>query len=71
MAGVLSRFPFTTAAEKPLKQRKHCKKHCILVVGLEKVVLEKGIAKEIENYERTQLNTLLERSNAEIKNKHG
>ena len=29
--------------------------------------LEKGIAKEIENYEPTQLNTLLERSNAEIK----
>ena len=28
--------------------------------------LEKGIAKEIENYEPTQLNTLLERSNAEI-----
>ena len=32
---------------------------------------EKGITKEIENYELTQLNTLLERSNAEIKNKHG
>ena len=31
--------------------------------------LERG--KEIENYEPTQLNTLLERSNAEIKNKHG
>ena len=31
--------------------------------------LEKGIAKEIENYEPTQLNTLLQRSNAEIKNK--
>ena len=29
--------------------------------------LEKGIAKEIENYEPTQLNTLLERSNAEMK----
>ena len=33
--------------------------------------LQKGITKEIENYEPTQLNTLLERSNAEIKNKHG
>ena len=33
--------------------------------------LEKGIAEEIENYEPTRLNTLLERSNAEIKNKHG
>ena len=30
---------------------------------------EKEIAKEIENYEPTQLNTLLEQSNAEIKNK--
>ena len=30
MAGVLSRFPFATAAEKQLKQRKHCKKHCFL-----------------------------------------
>ena len=29
--------------------------------------LEKGIAEEIENYEPTQLNTLLERSNAKIK----
>ena len=33
--------------------------------------LEKGISEEIENDEPTQLNTLLERSNAEIKNKHG
>ena len=30
-----------------------------------------NFAEEIENYEPTQLNTLLERSNAEIKNKHG
>ena len=36
-----------------------------------KCCLEKRIAEEIENYELTQLNTLLERSNAEIKNKHG
>ena len=28
--------------EKQLKQRKHCKKHCILVVRLEKVVLREG-----------------------------
>ena len=32
---------------------------------------EKGIAKEIETCEPTQLNTLLERLYAEIKNKHG
>ena len=47
------------------------KKHCFLVVSLEKLRLEKGAAREIENYEPTQLNTLLEQSNAEIKNKHG
>ena len=39
MAGVLSRFSFATAAEK---QRKHWKKHCFLVVGLEKVVFREG-----------------------------
>ena len=64
MAGVLTRVSFAAAAEKPLKQRKYCKKHYFLVVGLEKV-------EKIENYKLTQLNTLLERSNAEIKNKHG
>ena len=42
MAGVLSRLSFATAAEKQLKQRKHCKKHCFLVVGLEKVVFRVG-----------------------------
>ena len=41
MAGVLRRFSFVTAAEKQLKQQKHCKKHC-LVVGLEKVVFREG-----------------------------
>ena len=29
-----------------------------------------SFAKEIENYDPTQLNALLERSNAEIKNSH-
>ena len=42
IAGVLSRFSFATAAEKQLKQRKHCKKHYFLVVGLEKVVFREG-----------------------------
>ena len=41
MAGVLSRFSFATAAEKQLK-RKHCKKHCSLVVSLEKVMFREG-----------------------------
>ena len=42
IAGVLSRFSFATAAEKQLKQRKYCKKHYFLVVGLEKVVFREG-----------------------------
>ena len=42
MAGALSRLSFATAAEKQFKQRKHCKKHCFLVVGLEKVVFREG-----------------------------
>ena len=71
MAGVLSRFSFTTAAEKQLKQWKHCKKHFFWFLVWKKWCLEKGIAQEIENYEPTQLNTLLELSSAEIKNKHG
>ena len=42
---VLSRFSFATAAEKLLKQRKHCQKHCFLVVGSEKVVFREGNCK--------------------------
>ena len=42
---VLSRFSFATAAEKLLKQRKHCQKHCFLVVGSEKVVFREGNSK--------------------------
>ena len=68
MAGVLSRLSFATAAEKQLKQRKHCKKHCFLVVGFEKVVFREGNCQgRNENYEPIQLNTLLERFYAEIK----
>ena len=33
--------------------------------------IEKEIAKEIKNYEPTQLNTLLKQSDAKTKNKHG
>ena len=42
MVGILSRLSFATADEKQLKQRKHCKKHCFLVVGLEKVMIREG-----------------------------
>ena len=69
MASVLSRFSFTTAAEKQLKQQKHCKKHCFLVVGLEKVVFREG---NCEGNRKLRADpTLLERFYAEIKNKYG
>ena len=42
MACFLSGFSFATTTEKQLTQRKHGKKHCLLVVGLEKVVFREG-----------------------------
>ena len=71
MAGVLGRFSFATAANKQLKLGNTLKSTAFLLSVWKKWCLEKGIAKEIENYEVTQLNILLEQSNAEIKNKHG
>ena len=76
MAGVLNRFSFAT--ETTTQQLKNSsnnentvKSTAFWLSVWKKWCLEKGIAKEIENYEPTKLNTLLERSNAEIKNKHG
>ena len=71
MAGVLGRFSFATAANKQLKLGNTLKSTAFLLSVWKKWCLEKGIAKEIENYEVTQLNILLEQSIAEIKNKHG
>ena len=71
MSDVLGRFSFATAANKQLKLGNTLKSTAFLLSVWKKWCLEKGIAKEIENYEVTQLNTLLEQSNAEIKNKHG
>ena len=75
MAGVLGRFSFATAAEKQLKlgnpKKNTLKSTAFLLSVWKKWCLEKGISKEIENYEVTQHNTLLEQSNAKIKNKHG
>ena len=72
MAGVLSRLSFATAAEKNILNNENIVKSTAFWLSFwKKWCLEKGIAEEIENYEPTQLNTLLERSNAEIKNKHG
>ena len=67
MAGVLSRLSFATAAEKQLKQRKHCESTAFWLSVWKKWCLEKGIAKEIENYDPTHLNTFLEQFYAEIK----
>ena len=65
------------------KQRKHCKKKttlnnentvkstAFLLKVWKKWCLEKGIAEEIKSNKPNQLNTLLERFYAEIKNKHG
>ena len=47
----------------------HCKMHCFLVVGLEKVVFREENCQGNQNYEPIQLNTLLERLYAEIKKK--
>ena len=71
MAGVLSRFSFATAAEKQLKQWNTVKSTTFGCRFKKKWCLEKGIAKEIENYEPTQLNTLLEMKRRKWKNKHG
>ena len=72
MAGVLSRFSFATATTiQQLKNSSNnentVKSTAFWLSVWKKRCLEKGIAKEIENYEPTQLNTLLERSNAEMK----
>ena len=76
MAGVLSRFSFAT--ETTTQQLKNSsnnentvKSTAFWLSVWKKWCLKKGIAKEIENYELTQVNTLLERFYAEIKNKHG
>ena len=76
MADVLGRFSFATATTiqqlKNSSNNENTVKSTAFWLSIwKKWCLEKEIAKEIENYEPTQLNTLLERSNAEIKNKHG
>ena len=80
MAGVLSRFPLATVTTiQRLKNSSNnestVKSTAFWVVDLEKVVFRerncerKGkLSKEIETFEPTQLNTLLEQFYAEIKN---
>ena len=76
MAGVLSRFSFATATtmqqlKNSTNNENTVKRTDFWFSVWKKWCLEKGIAKEIENYEPTQLNTLLEQFYAEVKNKHG
>ena len=71
MAGVL-RFSFAIATiTKQLKNsatnENTVKSTTFWLSVWKKWCLEKGIAREIENYEPTQLNTLLKRSNVGIK----
>ena len=76
MDSVLKRFSFATSVTMQQLKNSSINENTVKSTAFwltvwKKWCLEKGIAKEIENYEPTQLNTLLERSYAEIKNKHG
>ena len=87
MAGVLSRFAFATATtiqqlkttlnnentvkKTTLNNENTVKSTAFLLKVWKKWCLEKGIAEEIKSNKPNQLNTLLERFYAEIKNKHG
>ena len=71
MAGILSRFSFPPQLKNSSNNESTVKSTAFWSSVWKKWCLEEEIAKEIENYEPTQLNTLLERSIAEIKNKFG
>ena len=76
MAGVLSRFSSATATiiqqlKNSSTNENTVKSTAFWLSVWKKWCLEKEIAAEIENYEPTQPNNLLERFYAEIKNKHG
>ena len=72
MAGVLSRFSFATVTTiEQLRNSSNNENTTFWLSFWKKWCLEKGIAKEIENYEPIQPNTLLEPFHAKIKNKHG
>ena len=76
MIGILSRFSFATATT--IQQLKNSSNNENTVESTafrlsvwKKWCLEMWIAKEIENYEPTQLITLLEQFYTKTKNKHG
>ena len=75
MACVSSRFSFATATTiqslKNTSNNENTVKSTTLWLSVwKKWCLENGIAEEIENFEQTQLFSLLERFYAEIKSKH-
>ena len=72
MAGVLSWFSFATATTIEQLKNSSNNENTIESIALwlsvwKKWCLEKGIAKEIENYDPTHLDTFLEQFYAEIK----
>ena len=76
MAGILSGFSFATSItiqqlKNSYNNENTVKSTAFWLTVCKKWCLEMGIAKEIENYELTQLITLLGRFYVEIKNKHG
>ena len=76
MAGVSSRFSLATATtiqelKNSSKNENTVKSTAFWLSVWKKCCLEKRIAEEIENYEPAELNTLLERFYAKLKNKHG
>ena len=76
MAGVSSRFSLATATTiqelKNSSENENTVKSTAFWLSVwKKWCLEKRIAEEIENYEPAELNTLLERFYAELKNKRG
>ena len=72
MAGVLNWFSFATVTTIVRLKSSCYNENAVKITAFwlwawKKWFLEKGIAKEIENYEPAQLNTLLKRFYAEIK----
>ena len=72
MVGVCSTFAFAT--ETTVEELKNCSKNestGFVALVWKNWCLDKEITDEIENYERAELNILLENFYAEVKNKKG
>ena len=71
MAGLLSRFPFATATTIQQLKNSSNNENAVKSTACLVVVFREGNCQGNEYYEPIQLNTLLERFYAEIKNKLG